>query len=280
MIKNTEKTLFMLCLKPFNSLKENLNIVSFFLLTCDAPDFWQLTFQDPASSIMEGILLFNKHLLFIVIMIVILTGWLLFNTIYSYDEFSSSKPANFFHSNELEIVWTSLPALTLLTLASPSFSLLYSMDEISIPDFSIKILGHQWFWTYEISDFRSCLETKTLKYACYMLSNEELNNCKGFFRNLETNKRVILPTNTHMRLLVSAVDVLHSWTIPSFGLKIDACPGRLNQINLFIKRFGVFFGQCSEICGVNHGFMPIVLLTLPTSQYHYLIMTNLESHFD
>ena len=270
----------MLYVKPFNSLKENFNTVSFFLLTCDAPDFWQLTFQDPASSIMEGILLFNKHLLFIVITIVILTGWLLFNTIYSFDEFSSSKPANFFHSNELEIVWTSLPALTLLTLASPSFSLLYSMDEISIPDFSIKILGHQWFWTYEISDFRSCLQTKTLKYACYMLSNEELNNCKGFFRNLETNKRVILPTNTHMRLLVSAVDVLHSWTIPSFGLKIDACPGRLNQINLFIKRFGVFFGQCSEICGVNHGFMPIVLLTLPTSQYHYLIMTNLESHSD
>ena len=280
MIKNTENNLFMLCVKPFYSLKENFNVVSFFLLTCDAPDFWQLSFQDPASSIMEGILLFNKHLLFIIIMIVILVGWLLFNTIYGYDEFSSSQPSQFFHSNELEIVWTSLPALTLLTLASPSFSLLYSMDEISIPDFSIKILGHQWFWSYEISDFRSCLQTKTLKYACYMLSNEELNNCKGFFRNLETNKRVILPTNTHMRLLVSAVDVLHSWTIPSFGLKVDACPGRLNQMNLFIKRFGVFFGQCSEICGVNHGFMPIVLLTLPTSQYHYLIMTNLESHSD
>ena len=280
MIKNTENNLFMLCVKPFYSLKENFNVVSFFLLTCDAPDFWQLSFQDPASSIMEGILLFNKYLLFIIIMIVILVGWLLFNTIYGYDEFSSSQPSQFFHSNELEIVWTSLPALTLLTLASPSFSLLYSMDEISIPDFSIKILGHQWFWSYEISDFRSCLQTKTLKYACYMLSNEELNNCKGFFRNLETNKRVILPTNTHMRLLVSAVDVLHSWTIPSFGLKVDACPGRLNQMNLFIKRFGVFFGQCSEICGVNHGFMPIVLLTLPTSQYHYLIMTNLESHSD
>ncbi len=280
MEKNTNKILFILSRKPFNFLKKKLNLVSFFLLLCDAPDFWQLNFQDPASSIMEGILLFNKHLLFIIIMIVILTGWLLFNTIYSYDEFNNSQPANFFHSNELEIVWTSLPALTLLTLASPSFSLLYSMDEISIPDFSIKILGHQWFWSYEISDFRSCLDTKTLKYACYMLSNEELNNCKGFFRNLETNKRVILPTNTHMRLLVSAVDVLHSWTIPSFGLKIDACPGRLNQVNLFIKRFGVFFGQCSEICGVNHGFMPIVLLTLPTSQYHYLIMTNLESHSD
>jgi len=276
--KNINKIISTLLIKPFNFFKEKNVVSSFFLLICDAPDFWQLILQDPASSIMEGILLFNKHLLFIIIMITILTSWLLFTTIYSYDEFNNSKPANFFHSNELEIVWTSLPALTLLTLASPSFSLLYSMDEISIPDFSIKVLGHQWFWSYEISDFRSCLQTKTLKYACYMLSNEELHNCKGFFRNLETNKRVILPTNTHMRLLVSAIDVLHSWTIPSFGLKIDACPGRLNQVNLFIKRFGVFFGQCSEICGVNHGFMPIVLLTLPTSQYHYLIMTNLENH--
>jgi cytochrome c oxidase subunit 2 len=280
MRRGVNKMLFKSDKNPFNFLKENFNFVSFFLLSCDAPDFLQLGFQDPASSIMEGILLFNKHLLFIIIMIVILTGWLLFNTVYSYDTFNNSQSANFFHSNALEIVWTSLPALTLLTLASPSFSLLYSMDEISIPDFSIKVLGHQWFWSYEISDFRSCLGTKTLKYTCYMLGNEELNNCKGFFRNLETNKRVILPTNTHMRLLVSAVDVLHSWTIPSFGLKIDACPGRLNQVNLFIKRFGVFFGQCSEICGVNHGFMPIVLLTLPTSQYHYLIMTNLESYSD
>lgn len=278
MKNNIYNNLFTSFTNFFNFLKEKITFSSSFFLICDAPDFWQFRLQDPASSIMEGILLFNKHLLFIIIMIVILTGWLLFNTIYSFDEFNSSKPANFFHNNELEIIWTSLPALTLLTLASPSFSLLYSMDEISIPDFSIKVLGHQWFWSYEISDFRSCLQTKTLKYACYMLSNEELHNCKGFFRNLETNKRVILPTNTHMRLLVSAIDVLHSWTIPSFGLKIDACPGRLNQVNLFIKRFGVFFGQCSEICGVNHGFMPIVLLTLPTSQYHYLIMTNLENH--
>ena len=200
----TRSTVSNLCNPFLNFSKESLIFNISFLLICDAPDFWQLRLQDPASSIMEGILLFNKHLLFIITMIVVLTGWLLFNTIYSYDEFNSSKPANFFHSNELEIVWTSLPALTLLTLASPSFSLLYSMDEISIPDFSIKILGHQWFWSYEISDFRSCLQTSTLKYACYMLSNEELRNCKGFFRNLETNKRVILPTNTHMRLLVSA----------------------------------------------------------------------------
>ena len=111
-----------------------------------------------------------------------------------------------------------------------------------------------------------------------MLTNESLkeNNFIGFFRGLETNKRVVLPTNTHLRLLITAVDVLHSWTIPSFGIKVDACPGRLNQANLFIKRFGIFFGQCSEICGVNHGFMPIVLLAVPSFQYHYLVMANLK----
>ena len=95
-----------------------------------------------------------------------------------------------------------------------------------------------------------------------MLTEESLKekNTLGLFRNLETNKRVVLPTNTHLRLLITAVDVLHSWTIPSFGVKVDACPGRLNQVNVFLKRIGMFFGQCSEICGVNHGFMPIALL--------------------
>ena len=157
------------------------------------------------------------------------------------------------------------------------------MDEISEPELTLKILGHQWFWSYEISDFNSCNKSNnSLKYTCYMLNDEELKqkNFQGFFRLLETNKRVVLPTNTHLRLLVSAVDVLHSWTVPSFGIKVDACPGRLNQLNLFIKRFGVFFGQCSEICGVNHGFMPIVILAMPSLQYHFLIMTSLETSQD
>jgi cytochrome c oxidase subunit 2 len=180
--KKINKIIFTSFFENFFSIRTaKINFLSFCSFICDAPDFWQLRFQDPASSTMEGILMFNKHLLFIIVMIIIVVGWLLFNTIYSYDEFSSNKTSSFFHSNELEIIWTSLPALTLLTLASPSFSLLYSMDEISIPDFSIKVLGHQWFWSYEISDFRSCLQTRTLKYACYMLGDEELRNCKGFF---------------------------------------------------------------------------------------------------
>ena len=227
---------------------------------------------------MEGILSFNKHLLFTIIAIVVFVGWLLYYTLLHFEEHNNSYNSKFVHSQELEIVWTSVPALILLVLAGPSFTLLYSMDEISAPTLSLKVLGHQWFWSYEISDFSACLKTdQSLKYVCYMMVLDGLPKSKyGYFRLLETNKRVILPTNTHLRLLVSAADVLHSWTIPSFGVKVDACPGRLNQANLFIKRFGVFYGQCSEICGVNHGFMPIVVVALPTLQYYHYVMTKFE----
>lgn len=212
---------------------------------------YQLGFQDPATTIMEGIYLFNLHLIFIIISIVMLIAWLLIIILRNFTELTNSQQVNFTHSNSIEIIWTSVPAIILLSLASPSFSLLFSLDEICNPELTLKILGHQWYWSYEISDFNSCSEIHNLKYSSYMLTNESLkeHNSIGFFRNLETNKRVTLPTNTHLRLLISAVDVLHSWTIPSFGVKVDACPGRLNQANLFIKRFGVFFGQCSEICG-------------------------------
>jgi len=245
---------------------------------CDSPAFWQTYLHDPASITMEGILLFNKHLLFLLTVIILFVGWLLFSTIYYYVEFNNAHSSKFIHSKELEIVWTSVPALILLILSTPSFTLLYAMDEIAEPELSLKILGHQWFWSYEISDFNSCQkQEQSLKYVCYMMVLDGLPKTKqGYFRLLETNKRVILPTNTHLRLLVTAADVLHSWTVPSFGLKVDACPGRLNQLNLFIKRVGVFFGQCSEICGVNHGFMPIVVVSLPTLQFHHYIMTKLE----
>lgn len=213
-----------------------------FITQCDSPALWQTYLPDPASITMEGILIFNKHLLFLLTVIVLFVGWLLFYTIYYFIEYNNKFSSKFVHSKELEIVWTSIPALILLILSTPSFTLLYAMDEISEPELTLKILGHQWFWSYEISEFNSCQkQDQSLKYVCYMMVLDGLPTTKqGYFRLLETNKRVILPTNTHLRLLVSAADVLHSWTIPSFGLKVDACPGRLNQVNLFIKRIGVF----------------------------------------
>ena len=243
---------------------------------CDGPVLWQIGFSEPATTTMEGILLFNTHLTFLLTVIVVFVGWLLGFTIYYYEEFITKFNSKFVHSKELEIIWTSVPALILLILATPSFTLLYSMDELAEPELTLKILGHQWYWSYEISDFLTCLDKKSLKFTCYLMVLDGLpENKKGYFRLLETNRRVILPTNSHLRLLVSAADVLHSWTIPSFGLKVDACPGRLNQLNLFIKRAGVFYGQCSEICGVNHGFMPIVIHALPTLQFHLYATTKL-----
>lgn len=243
----------------------------------DAPADSQFQLSEPASISMEGILLFNQHLMFLLVLIIVFVGWILFHTVFQFSETFNSSQTKFVHSKELEIIWTTIPALILLLLATPSFTLLYAMDEISEPELSVKILGHQWFWSYEISDFVSCSNSdQSLKYVSYMLILEGFPKPKlGYFRLLETNKRVVLPVNTHLRLLVSGVDVLHSWTVPSFGLKVDACPGRLNQVNLFIKRVGVFFGQCSEICGVNHGFMPIAIVSLPTTQFHFYVVNKL-----
>ena len=256
----------------------NFFMLPFYNIYLDCPVEYQTSFSESASPTMEGIVNFHNHIMVVLCFIAVFVGWLIINCVKYYSDFAVSTETQFTHSKELEIVWTSVPALILLFLATPSFTLLYSMDEIVDPELTLKILGHQWFWSYEISDFNSCQKNEqSLKYVCYMMVLDGLPKTKqGYFRLLETNKRVILPTNTHLRLLVSAADVLHSWTVPSFGLKVDACPGRLNQLNLFLKRVGVFFGQCSEICGVNHGFMPIVVVSLPTLQFHHYVMTKLE----
>lgn len=245
----------------------------------DAAVSSQLVFQDPATTTMEGIFLFNLHLLFLIISIVLFVGWMLLSVTTNFIEIYNSKIAKFTHSNTIEIVWTSIPAIILLMFSLPSFSLLYSLDEISEPEITLKIIGHQWYWTYEISDYNTCSTTKKIKYSSYIMSDDSLKEetVMGYFRNLETNKRILLPTNTHIRLLVTSADVLHSWTIPSLGVKVDACPGRLNQANLFIKRIGLFYGQCSEICGVNHAFMPISLITFPSLQYHHFVLSHLNS---
>ena len=245
-----------------------------FIIFCEAAENLQQIFQEPATIEMEGIFLFNCHLLFLIFAIVLLVWWLLYLVYINFLDKFNFFIFNFTHSSNIEIIWTVIPALILISLASPSFALLYSLDEIINPEITLKIFGHQWYWSYEASDYRLCFNNfSSLKFSSYLLTNDFLKNYNhlGFLRLLETNKRIFFPSNTHIRLLVTAVDVLHSWTVPSFGIKIDACPGRLNQANLFIKRFGVFFGQCSEICGVNHGFMPIVAVVCPSSSYYNIL---------
>lgn len=150
-----------------------------------------------------------------------------------------------------EIIWTILPAITLVFIALPSLHLLYLLDEVNNPLVSVKTIGHQWYWSYEYRDFIR------FEFDSYIIPTNEIN--LNGFRLLDVDNRTILPYNSQIRIIVTAADVIHSWTIPSLRVKIDATPGRLNQISFLINRAGLFFGQCSEICGANHRFIPITV---------------------
>jgi cytochrome c oxidase subunit 2 len=237
---------------------------------CDAAESWQLNLQDPATPVVEGMLFFHNYLCFLLIFIGGTTFWVLWTAIKFFNAVNSgSSSQKFTHSSVLEIIWTILPAIALLIIAVPSFALLYSMDEVIEPKLTLKVIGSQWFWSYEYSDTSiegiTGFTLKDLTFDSYMVPADELH--KGMFRLLEVDNRVTLPIKTHIRILVTATDVLHSWSIPAFGIKIDACPGRLSQASLFIKRPGIYYGQCSEICGVNHGFMPIVVRGVSLDSY-------------
>lgn len=223
----------------------------------------QQSFQDPATPIMEGITDFHHDIMFYLLLIGSVVFWIMFIILLNYGVLK--KP--YFAMNHyplLEIIWTVVPGLILMLIAVPSFALLYAIDELVNPLMTLKIIGHQWYWNYQYSDFAQRKED-ILLFDSYMIKDEELVN--GYERLLETDFRVIVPGRTLLRFLVSSTDVLHSWTIPSLGLKMDACPGRLNEIFLFIKRYGLFFGQCSEICGINHAFMPVALHSIPSDYY-------------
>jgi len=245
--------------------------VNFSFLDASSP--WQLGFQDPATPIMEGIISFHHDLMFVLIIIGIFVMWILFRIFVLFNSKANPKPTIFVHGTLIEIVWTIIPALVLVVIAIPSFSLLYSMDECVDPSLTLKAVGHQWYWHYEYSDYETD-SGDSIMFESYMIPEEELSF--GDFRLLEVDNRVVLPVNTHIRLIVTSADVLHCWAMPSFGVKLDACPGRLNQTSLFIKREGVFYGQCSEICGVNHGFMPIAVEAVSLTDYVSYILSKIE----
>nr|AAC64102.1 cytochrome oxidase subunit II [Simulium confusum]ABB83942.1 cytochrome oxidase II [Simulium jonesi]AQA28204.1 cytochrome oxidase subunit II [Simulium dycei]AQA28205.1 cytochrome oxidase subunit II [Simulium dycei] len=213
-----------------------------------------LGLQDSASPLMEQLNFFHDHTLLILIMITILVGYLLFMLFFN-------KFTNRFllHGQTIEIIWTILPAIVLMFIALPSLRILYLLDEINSPAITLKTIGHQWYWSYEYSDFLN------LEFDSYMVPTNELET--NGFRLLDVDNRIVLPMNTQIRILVTAADVLHSWTIPALGVKVDGTPGRLNQTNFLMNRPGLFFGQCSEICGANHSFMPIVLESSPTNYF-------------
>nr|YP_009648733.1 cytochrome c oxidase subunit II [Panstrongylus rufotuberculatus]QDB64207.1 cytochrome c oxidase subunit II [Panstrongylus rufotuberculatus] len=217
--------------------------------------------QDANSPLMEQLIFFHDHTLMILTMITVLVGYMMGTVL-----FNKLINRYLLEGQTIELVWTILPAFTLIFIALPSLHILYLMDEMNNPTVTIKSIGHQWYWSYEYSDFNN------VEFDSYMKPSNDLE--MSDFRLLDVDNRIVLPMNTQVRILVTAADVLHSWTIPSLGIKIDGAPGRLNQGNIFINRPGLMFGQCSEICGANHSFMPIVVESVSTNQFINWLKNN------
>jgi cytochrome c oxidase subunit II len=305
------------------------------LIYSDFPRPWQFSFQKPATTMMEGIIDLH-HDVFTFLLIILIFVAILFLTIFlryleQYDWKGARVPLMQFqqghgvtHHTSLEIVWTIIPTLILLVIATPTFALIYALDEIVDPQITIRVVGRQWYWTYEFPDrvqmsIPGDLAPKPLlssvtnseffvylqellsddvvekfihenivpqtviidipgfSYNSYIIPTEDL--FAGAFRLLEVDRRLVLPFNTNVRILVTSYDVLHSWSVPAFGVKVDAAPGRLNEYFLNVKYLGLFYGQCSEICGVNHGFMPIKVEigTLTQFQWWFLNVSLAEN---
>nr|UPL65522.1 cytochrome c oxidase subunit II [Macropes robustus] len=213
-----------------------------------------LSFQDAMSPLMEQLIFFHDHTIMILIMITVMVA-------YTMIMLTKNLFINRFllEGQTIEFIWTLLPAVTLIFIALPSLHLLYLIDEVNKPLLTLKSIGHQWYWSYEYSDFNN------IEFDSYMKPTNELE--MNEFRLIDVDNRIILPMNIQTRVLVTAADVLHSWAMPSLGIKIDATPGRLNQGSFKINRPGIMFGQCSEICGANHSFMPIVIESVPLKNF-------------
>jgi len=290
-------------------------------------------FQDPASPMMEGIINLHHDVMFIMWVILGIVCWLLAQAFYLFRTDKSGLASNTVHGTTVEIAWTIAPAVILVLIAIPTFSLLYAMDEGLEPAITLKAIGHQWYWSYEYSDYGqpaevahdieyflydyiggaewyvpeprlsdammeevvtgnegyaveyiNSLPTKTLpvedyftfEFDCFMVTEDDLESYDQL-RLLETDQPICLPIDTHVRVLVTSVDVLHCWTVPALGVKVDACPGRLNQLSVFINQTGTFFGQCSELCGTNHAFMPIMLIAETPEGYRQWLLDLYEA---
>nr|YP_010890361.1 cytochrome c oxidase subunit II [Stenothyra glabra]USN91679.1 cytochrome c oxidase subunit II [Stenothyra glabra] len=214
----------------------------------------QIGFQDAASPLMEELIFFHDHAMLILVMIITLVGYAAFSLL-----FNKFTCRSLVEGQEIETIWTIIPAIILIFLALPSLRLLYLLDEVGDCNLTVKTVGHQWYWSYEYSDFLN------IEFDSYMVPTADL--ASGDFRLLEVDHRVVVPASTDIRVLVTSADVIHSWAVPSLGVKVDAVPGRLNQISFFVKHPGVFYGQCSEICGANHSFMPIVVEAVPLENF-------------
>jgi len=247
----------------------NLNLCqiffNYFFTICDAPRAWGVYFQDSASPQMEALVELHDNIMFYSVIILFGVGWTLISIIRNYLNLKwrvSNKHLN--HGTLIELIWTITPALILILIAFPSFKLLYLMDEVTDPSLTVFVEGHQWYWSYQYPDFLN-EDEEELEFDSYLVPESDLED--GALRMLEVDNRVILPELTHVRFIVSSGDVIHSYACPALGIKCDAYPGRLNQFSVLINREGLFFGQCSEICGILHSSMPIAIESVSLEKF-------------
>lgn len=226
-----------------------------------APEPWGINFQAAASPTMEKVHEFHHLLLYIIIGIVLFVTALLLIIIFRFNEKRNPTPSRTSHNTLLEVVWTAVPVLILVVIAIPSFRLLYYADKTPDPEMTIKVVGHQWYWSYEYPDHGD------IAFDSYMIRDEDLKPEDRALRLLKVDNEVVLPVNTRIQVLVTAQDVIHSWAIPAFGVKKDAIPGRMNETWVEISKPGIYYGQCSEICGTGHAFMPVAIRAVSKEEF-------------
>lgn len=222
---------------------------------------WQLGFQTPISPLKAEIYGFHNLLLTIITIITIIVTLLLAYAVIKFRRRKNVEPATFAHNTMIEVIWTIVPVIILIVIAIPSFKLLYFEDRIPEPELTIKTTGYQWYWGYEYTDFDG------LEFLSYPIADQDIDESKGQKRLLSTDNPVIVPVDTNIQILVTAADVIHAFALPAAGVKKDAVPGRLNETWMRIERPGTYYGQCSEICGTGHAYMPIEIKAVSKAEF-------------
>jgi cytochrome c oxidase subunit 2 len=223
------------------------------------PQPWTFGFQEAATPVMRDIQDLHHLLLIIITVITLFVLALLIYVIVRFNAKRNPTPTRTAHNTLVEVLWTVLPVLILVIIAVPSFKLLYFMDRTDKPELTLKITGHQWYWSYQYQDHGD------FRFESLMIPTDQLQ--PGQLRLLEVDNQVVVPVGTNIRLLLTSADVLHAWAVPAFGVKMDTVPGRLNETWMRIERPGTYYGQCSELCGVNHGFMPIAVRAVSKEEF-------------
>lgn len=224
--------------------------------------------QTPASSSAERIYEFHNMLLWIITAITLFVLALLVYVVVRFNKKANPVPSKTTHNLPLEIVWTVIPVVILIIIAVPSFKLLYYTDRVENPDMTIKVTGYQWYWGYEYPDHGG------INFMSYMIPDSEIDPAQGQVRLLSTDAPVVLPVGKNIQVNITAADVLHSWAVPALGVKMDSVPGRLNSTWFRINRPGVYFGQCSELCGKDHAYMPIEIHAVSEEEFHEWVIAQ------